>query len=99
VLTVLTKQGRDAQGDLRFLGLAAGIVIVTATSIYPGVPLSPTQGHAFAASVSDKAQGRTDLEQILKSLQAVGVAYSAGNTAEAQAHYGGALLAGNVLLP
>jgi len=79
------------KGDLRLFGLAAGIVITAAASICPGVPLSSTQGHALAASVSDKAQGRKDLEQVIKSLQAVDVAYAAGNTAEAQARYGDAL--------
>jgi len=79
------------KSDLRLCGLAAGIVIAAVANITPGVSLFGTQGYALAASASDKAKGRSDLEQVIKSLQAVDVAYAAGNTAEAQARYADAV--------
>jgi Mg/Co/Ni transporter MgtE len=49
----------------------------------------------MAASTDEKAQGRRDLDQVVKSLEAVDVAYAAGNAAEAQARFAEALVGWN----
>ena len=46
---------------------------------------------AVAATATEKAEGHHDLDQLIKSLEAVDISYAAGNAAEAQAKFGEAL--------
>ena len=81
------------------VGLVTAVVIVAGMSF--GVTCLPSDayGQVNAANATDKAEGRRDLSQIIKSLEATDVAYAAGNAAEAQARFGGALAGWNRLSP
>jgi hypothetical protein len=72
--------------------MAAALVIVGGTCLSLGYLGWDGQGQAIAATAAEKVQGRQDLELITKSLQAVDVAYAAGNAAEAQARFAEALV-------
>jgi len=52
-------------------------------------------GPAVAATATEKAEGRRDLDQLMKSLQAVDTSYATGNAAEAEAKFAEALSAWN----
>lgn len=82
-----------------FVGVAAAAAVVAGMSFGITYPPSVAYSQLKAVSATDKAQGRHDLDQIIKSLQAVDVAYAAGNAAEAQARFGEALAGWNRLSP
>ncbi len=52
---------------------------------YSGLRIST--GEALAATQQEKTQARQDLDQVVKSLQAVDTAYASGNVAEAQTRF------------
>ena len=76
---------------IRFGSIIAALVF-TGTACF-GVSYSALDAHGqtVAANATEKAEGRRDLDQLVKSLQAVDVSYAAGNAAEAQASFGEAL--------
>jgi hypothetical protein len=76
---------------IRFGGIIVALGLAVGTCF--GVSYSALEAHSqtMAANATEKAEGRRDLDQIVKSLQAVDVSYAAGNAAEAQARFGEAL--------
>jgi hypothetical protein len=84
---------------IRFGGMVAALVIVGSACFGASYPASDAHGQAMAANATEKAQGRRDLDQIIKSLQAVDVSYAAGNAAEAQARFAEALSGWNRISP
>jgi hypothetical protein len=56
-------------------------------------------GPAAAAAAAERAEGRRDIDQLIKSLQAVDTSYTADNTAEAQAKFAEALSTWNRISP
>ena len=78
---------------VRFGGATAAFVLATCIGFTYTAP--SLLGPAAAATAAEKADGRRDLEQLMKSLQAVDTSYAAGNAAEAQAKFGEALAAWN----
>jgi hypothetical protein len=69
-----------------FIPVMASILITGGAFI--GLGYSPIgTGEALAATQQEKTQARQDLDQVVKSLQAVDTAYASGNAAEAQTRY------------
>jgi len=78
------------------LGSATAVFVFASTCIglaYSVVPLGI--GPAVAATGDEKAEGRRDLDQLIRSLQAVDTSYAAGNAAEAQTRFTEALATWN----
>jgi hypothetical protein len=76
---------------IRFGSMIAALVV--AGGAYFGASYYALDAHSqtMAANATEKAEGRRDLDELVKSLQAVDVSYAAGNAAEAQARFGEAL--------
>ncbi len=64
---------------------------------YSGLRIST--GEALAATQQEKTQARQDLDQVVKSLQAVDTAYASGNVAEAQTRFDDARTSWNKVSP
>jgi hypothetical protein len=77
------------------LGSAAAIFVLSSICICLAYTTPPIVRAAVAATTAEKAEGRRDLDQLIKSLQAVDTSYAAGNAAEAQAKFGEAKSAWN----
>jgi len=74
---------------VRIGGAVAAFVLAAYIGLtYTGSTIIET---AVAATAAEKADGRRDLDQLMKSLQAVDTSYAAGNAAEAQARFAEAL--------
>jgi len=72
--------------------IAAALVFASACfGMWYSAPFAT--GPSMAATAAEKAEGRRDLDQLVKSLTAVDTSYAAGNAAEAQARFGEALSA------
>jgi hypothetical protein len=80
--------------NIRF-SRATAVLVLAVTCIGSAYTASPMVGPAAAATAAEKADGHRDLDQLIKSLQAVDTSYAAGNTAEAQAKFAEALSAWN----
>ena len=79
---------------IRF-GTATAVSVLASTCIGLAYTTFPLVGSAVAATATEKAEGRGDLDQLMKSLQAVDASYATGNAAEAQAKFAEALSAWN----
>ena len=77
------------------LGSATAVFVLASTCIGMAYTTYPIVGPAVAATASEKVEGRRDLDQLMKSLQAVDASYAAGNAADAQAKFAEALSAWN----
>jgi len=74
------------------LGSATAVFVFASTCIglgYSALPL--VIGPAVAATADEKAEGRRNLDQLMRSLQGVDTSYAAGNAAEAQTKFTEAL--------
>jgi hypothetical protein len=76
--------------SIRF-GRATAVFVLTSTCIGLAYTPLPMVGPAAAATTAEKAEGRRDFDQLIKSLQAVDTSYASGNAAEAQAKFAEAL--------
>ena len=76
-------------------GSATAVSVLASTCIGLVYTTFPMVGPAVAATATEKAEGRRDLDQLMKSLQAVDASYAAGNAADAQAKFAEALSAWN----
>jgi uridylate kinase len=82
--------------NIRF-SRATAVLVLAVTCIGLAYTASPVVGPAAAAA--ERAEGRRDIDQLIKSLQAVDTSYTADNTAEAQAKFAEALSTWNRISP
>ena len=74
--------------------LAAALVFASAClGVWYVAPLAIEP--SMAATAAEKAEGRRDLDQLIKSLKGVDTSYAAGNAAEAQARFSDAVVSWN----
>jgi hypothetical protein len=84
--------------NIRF-SRATAVLVLAVTCIGLAYTASPVVGPAAAAAAAERAEGRRDIDQLIKSLQAVDTSYTADNTAEAQAKFAEALSTWNRISP
>ena len=86
--------------NARFAPVIASILITGGAFTGLGYSVSPIGiGEALAATQQEKTQARQDLDQVVKSLQAVDTAYASGNAAEAQTRFDDARTSWNKVSP